>query len=300
MQLQEAEKALIRAEVMRQTFERFWHPTGHNFVPGAVKKIQLIAHHWFLELRESHGNFDKYSKRIARPIILTAVEADILKNVFDKVFKVKVEFFEQGRVWGWIDSCLYGCKYRARYAVKILPKNLVGYAAEPLKKYHVRASWANDNPFIELPRPFSDEPVDQLYVKERCQSRLPPDVFLKIGDQLLPVHYFLLASHSLQFCKSLAPNPMRQLVEISDIKLETMRELITFIYTGSLPDSISSIVELTIAAHKHGFLSCLKACEALLSQKVTHNLEEVHKLAKLLQLKELCEFCESYKLKKCL
>lgn len=261
----------IRREVFTQTFERYWHPTGYNFLPAAVEKIESIAYYWMRELHDCEGNDGTYRKRLSKSIVLKPIEADILKNVFKKVFDVDLELTEQRSLGRWLENCIFGCSHRKKQAVRILPKNLAGgYEKQPLSKYYVRASWHPDNPHVKGYTPLPGPSADELLAEERKHSRVEQDVLLKVGDVYLKTHSYLLATHSTEFYQMIPKNSAKQIIALEDASVEAMKVILHWIYTGTLyydeSSNIDDIRDAAKTAEKYGFTSCHKACQALLSK----------------------------------
>jgi hypothetical protein len=239
------------------------HPTGYNYVPDAVTKIQQIAFFWLAEMAGCGGNFGTYRKKMARPIILKPVEMEILKNVFAKVFHVTLEFKKQSWLFGWFDSCIYGCKYQKNYSVKILPKNLVNLEEVPLGTYYVRASWAQDNAFVENRLPITPPSVQERYALQRLHPGTPPDVLLKVQDKVFTGHAFLLATHSANFQEWLNP-----VVIFNGVEVETMEALIYSLHTATFPYDENTphrkLQALKELCERYGFTVPLQECRRLL------------------------------------
>lgn len=117
------------------------------------------------------------------------------------------------------------------------------------------------------------------------------DVTFMVEDKVVKAHKAILGARSPVF-KNMFMSNMREMkenvVEVTDIKLDTFQEMLHFIYVGSFTENFTIVVlELLEAAHKYQIESLIKACENEMHRSLTEeNAAAIHGICTLYDVDE--------------
>lgn len=117
------------------------------------------------------------------------------------------------------------------------------------------------------------------------------DVSFKVEGKIVKAHKAILAARSPVFKKMFTlkmKETKENVVEVTDIKHDTLEEMLHFIYTGSVSELFPIVVlELFEAAHKYQIECLIKVCEIEMHQNLTEeNAAAIHELSKIYDIDE--------------
>lgn len=127
---------------------------------------------------------------------------------------------------------------------------------------------------LSLPSNIKPRTLDEC-MKELLQSAQYSDVTINVSGNYIPAHRCILCSRSPVFAAMLKSDMSERssgIIAIDDIEPLVMKEVIHFLYTGSLSDKTvldKWAVELLEAASKYQISTLIETCEENICSKMT-------------------------------